>query len=84
MDGWRGKGREKKNILHPPTAARPVAVVEVDAFALQDEGADAVLGGYQVSQIITRAFSRNAKSESFFRRTWDLATVRSAVRGIFA
>jgi hypothetical protein len=39
------EGREK--ILHPPTAARPVAVVEVDALALQDEGADAILCGWR-------------------------------------
>ena len=32
-------------VLHASTAAGPVAVVEVEAFALQDEGADAVLGG---------------------------------------
>jgi hypothetical protein len=36
-------GRGQGDILHPPTAAGPVAVVEVDAFALQDEGADAIL-----------------------------------------
>ena len=30
-------------VLHAPTAAGPVAVVEVDALALENEGADAVL-----------------------------------------
>ena len=30
-------------VLHAPTAAGPVAVVEVEALALEDEGADAVL-----------------------------------------
>lgn len=34
-----------RSLLHSFTAAGPVAVVEVEAFALEDEGADAVLGG---------------------------------------
>ena len=38
--GWGGR---RKDTLHSPTAAGPIAVVEVDAFALQDEGADAIL-----------------------------------------
>lgn len=35
---------EWTSILHSPAATGPVAVVEVDALALEDEGADAVLG----------------------------------------
>lgn len=35
--GWRG------DVLHAFAAGPAVAVVEVDAFALQDESADAVL-----------------------------------------
>lgn len=33
------------DVLHALGAAGPVAVVEVEAFALQDEGADAILDG---------------------------------------
>ena len=36
------KGRE--NVLHPLRTTSPVAVVEVDAAALEDECADAILG----------------------------------------
>jgi hypothetical protein len=32
-----------QEFVHAATAAGPVAVVEVEAFALEDEGADAVL-----------------------------------------
>ena len=39
-----GKGREERgSALHAPGTAGPVAVVEVEAFTLQDECADAVL-----------------------------------------
>jgi hypothetical protein len=33
----------RRDVLHSSAATGPVAVVEVDALALQDEGADAVL-----------------------------------------
>ena len=36
---WEGRS----GVLHAFTAAGPVAVVEVDALALEDEGAHAVL-----------------------------------------
>ena len=35
---------EGEDVLHPPGAAAPVAVVEVEPFALQDKCADAILG----------------------------------------
>lgn len=38
MRGVRG------NVLHAPATARPVAIVKIEAFALEDEGAHAVLG----------------------------------------
>ena len=39
-----GNGREEGNsALHAPGATGPVTVVEVEAFTLQDECADAVL-----------------------------------------
>lgn len=40
-----GEFRRGVYVLEASTAAGPVAVVEVEAFALEDEGADAVLGG---------------------------------------
>ena len=36
-------GWGRRCVLHASAAAGPVAVVEVEAFALQDEGADTVL-----------------------------------------
>lgn len=41
----RGKGRQRRldEGVHTPAGSPPVAVVEVEALALQDEGADAVL-----------------------------------------
>lgn len=38
-----GEGEEVERVLHAATAACPVAVVEFEAFALEDEGTDAVL-----------------------------------------
>lgn len=35
--------RELQNSLHAPRAASPVTIVEVEAFALEDKGAHAVL-----------------------------------------
>jgi hypothetical protein len=35
--------RESDNSLHAPRAASPVTVVEVEAFALEDKGAHAIL-----------------------------------------
>jgi hypothetical protein len=37
------KSGRRRGVLHSPAATGPVAVVEVDALALEDEGADAVL-----------------------------------------
>lgn len=44
MEGSRGRGGgEVEGSLHASGAAPGVAVVEVEAFALEDEGADAIL-----------------------------------------
>lgn len=36
-------GGGKSNILHSSGTAGPVAIVEIETFALEDEGADAIL-----------------------------------------
>ena len=41
--GMIGEGREGGEILHSAGAAPVVAVVEVEAFALEDECAEAIL-----------------------------------------
>lgn len=64
-----------KSLLHSFTAAGPVAVVEVEAFALEDEGADAVLGGKKS----VCKYSRNMGSR---RLTCAFVAVRSACRGM--
>ena len=61
-----------EDVLHASRAAPRVAVVEVEAFALQDERTDAILG-FQVS-----IFRRLGWSE----HTWAVDVVRKAVRGI--
>ena len=43
-----GERVEWTSILHSPATTGPVAVVEVDALALEDEGADAVLRSLSV------------------------------------
>ena len=43
MCQWRESKKGKGDVLHASTATGPVAVVEVDALALEDEGSDAVL-----------------------------------------
>jgi len=43
-----------KNVLHALGAAGPVAVVEVKPFALEDEGADAILDKRIVLAFYTR------------------------------
>lgn len=39
----RGEERERRDTLHALGAASPITVVEVEAFALEDECADAIL-----------------------------------------
>jgi len=43
VEGERERGMGGRWVLHALGAARPVAVVEVEAFALEDECADAIL-----------------------------------------
>jgi len=38
------EGLKKKDILHPTTTPSPVAIVEFEPFALEDEAAKPVLG----------------------------------------
>jgi hypothetical protein len=53
MRDWmgRGKKKKKKGILHASRATCPIAVVKVEAFALENEGAEAILYVRSVSAI---------------------------------
>lgn len=78
LDGGvaRGKGGERRldEGVHALGGAPPVAVVELEAFALEDEGADAILGVLADGlEVVGRSI-----------RTWAFATVRVAARGMLA
>jgi hypothetical protein len=47
---WERRWR-RRDVLHSSAATGPVAVVEVDALALEDEGADAVLRGWSARDL---------------------------------
>ena len=66
----RERGLEER--VHAFRGSPPVAVVEFEAFALEDEGADAILG----LLVLT------TEREVFQERTWAFATVLVAARGM--
>src|SRR5690242_8167857 len=72
----RGEGGERRldEGVHALGGAPPVAVVELEAFALEDEGADAILG------VLVDGLEVVGQSI----RTWAFATVRVAARGMVA
>lgn len=83
FDGWvaRGEGGQGRldEGVHAPARSPPVAVVEVEALALEDEGADAVL---RVSVLGGEGLS--CRGETVGLLTWAFATVRVAARGMLA
>ena len=76
--GEGGQGRLDEGV-HAPTGSPPVAVVEVEALALEDEGADAVL-----RVLVSGGKGLSCRGETVGLRTWAFATVRVAARGMLA
>ena len=71
--GWDG-------VLHPSATPCPVAVVEVEASALEDKGADAILCWIELVPLCRLVFAFITGCN----RTCALETVRRACKGIFA
>jgi hypothetical protein len=67
-----GRERGLEERVHAFRGSPPVAVVELEAFALEDEGADAILG----------PLVQTTEREVFQERTWAFATVLVAARGM--